>query len=143
MLVTACGLPPSFFCPSIEMSRARFQLLDHAAFLTPGTETPFVEFPNDAGITGATGYRIFTSTSELLIRDMNGELHNLLSTLGPTGPTGPYGIVNGSTIYPSAVYTNDITASTLTVSSIASVNSLTIINVTYINSTINTLAVSG
>jgi len=74
---------------------ARFQLLDHAAYFTPGVETPFLELQNDNGITGATGFRLFTSTGQLYIRDVDGIEHNII-TPGSNG-NGNVLVWNGST----------------------------------------------
>lgn len=61
-----------------------------SVYTTPGIAAPFLDLQE---ITGLTGYRLFVSTTEILVRDPDGNIvpFGLTGPHGPTGVQGPRG----------------------------------------------------
>ena len=81
---------------------ARFSLLDHAAFITPGIDTPFMEVLDRDGTTMTSetaGFRFVASTNVLYLRNPIGDWTRLITTDQVTEGLGVSGFSSGLVLY--------------------------------------------
>ena len=96
---------------------ARFSLLDHAAFITPGVDTPFLEALDYNGTTSDSrvlGFRFLTSTNTLHLRNPGDDWTQLITAQQVSeGYTIASGNSSGTAFYLNVTSGNNILSQSL------------------------------